>query len=45
MRVLVCGGRDYENRAQLFTVMDFYHIEAGSFEYLIHAYPVNAHKR
>lgn len=35
-RVLVCGGRDYSDRARLFAVMDHYHREAGSFECLIH---------
>ena len=25
MKILVCGGRDYSDRAQLFTVLDFIH--------------------
>ena len=35
-RVLVCGGRDYSDKARLFAILDHYHREAGSFECLIH---------
>lgn len=36
MRVLVCGGRDYFDKARLFDVLDYYHREAGGFDCIIH---------
>lgn len=35
-RVLVCGGRDYADRARLFAVLDHYHAESGGFSAVIH---------
>lgn len=35
-RVLVCGGRDYADRARLFAVLDHYHAESGGFAVVIH---------
>ncbi len=36
IKVLVCGGRNFGNRALLYSIMDHHHREAGAFEYLIH---------
>lgn len=35
-RVLVCGGRDYSDKARVFAVLDHYNAESGGFAALIH---------
>lgn len=34
-RILVCGGRDYSDKARLFAVLDHYHAESGGFAVVI----------
>lgn len=36
IRPLVCGGRDYSDRARLFQVLDHYHASSGGFSVVIH---------
>jgi hypothetical protein len=36
LRVIICGGRDYDDRRTLFTTLDRIDLERGPFDVLIH---------